>query len=162
MVSNKKTKVFLSGAEVTLTYLKSTELPDFKKITSASIIPFLPDGRMVSVSLDRGMDIPGGHKEACDKNLHDILKRESLEEAGIVIENEIIIVQVILSDYYEDDSYMVIATGFVKEMHEPFIPKHESFGRKIVTVEEFLEKYDSVIKKEFVDIVLQAKSLLFS
>jgi len=36
-------------------------MPPFDAVTSVSVVPFTEDGRIVSVMLDRGIDLPGGH-----------------------------------------------------------------------------------------------------
>jgi len=154
---NKTLKMPINGKETTFTFLESLELPELSKITSAAIIPFLDDGRIVATILNRGVDIPGGHQEKGDKSLFNILERELMEEVGATIKNDIKIIQVVASDYYDYETYMVVAVGLVNTIVEDFKPAHESLGRKIMTVDEFIKEYNSGMKDEMTKIVLRAR-----
>jgi ADP-ribose pyrophosphatase YjhB (NUDIX family) len=48
---------------------------------------FSKDGRIMLLVDGDKISLPGGHPEYCDKNIEDTLRRETLEEVNISIEN---------------------------------------------------------------------------
>ena len=91
--------------------------------------------------LDRGIDLPGGHVETEDTSVEETVRREALEEAGIEL-GPLVLASVIESDYFGPDrltymlSYVATVVGFGTVSTE-----HESSGRRIVSIEEFLSEY---------------------
>lgn len=93
-----------------------------------------------------------------------------MEEVGVTL-GELKLVKVIQSDYYgsqpEQLTYLVIMTGFVEEIipndvyDELCLRTHESTGRSIIDIDEFISKYQAGDKNDMHQIVLDAKSVLF-
>ena len=134
-------RVSLDGREFTLRFLGPDAPYDPAAVTSAAVVPFLTDVRIVAAVLDRGIDLPGGHVEAEDTSIEETVRREALEEAGIEV-GPLVLASVIESDYFGPSrltfmlSYVAMVVGF-----GPVSTEHESFGRRIVSIEEFLSEY---------------------
>lgn len=79
--------------------------------------------------------------------------------------------KVIQSDYYgsqpEQLTYLVVMTAFVEDIIPNdvydglYLRIHESMGRSIINIDEFISQYQAGDKNDMRRIVLDAKSLLF-
>lgn len=134
-------RVSLNGREFTLRFLDPDAPYDPAAVTSAAVVPLLSDGRIVTAMLDRGIDIPGGHVEAEDASIEGTVRREAIEEAGIEL-GPLVLASVIELDYFGPDrlTYMLSYVATVVEFG-PVSTEHESSGRRIVPIEEFLGEY---------------------
>ena len=165
----KKT-IIQTGQKVNFVDIGSSFLPTFEKITSVLVVPFTKDGLIVSALLDRGIDLPGGHVEVGEFTCEETGKREVMEEVGVT-PGDLKLVKVIQSDYYgsqpEQLTYLVVMTGFVEDIipNEVYdglcLRIHESMGRSIINIDEFISQYQAGKKNDMRRIVLDAKSLLF-
>ncbi|HEX8762191.1 MAG TPA: NUDIX domain-containing protein [Candidatus Saccharimonadales bacterium] len=147
MTTNSYTAL-IKGKTVTFTHIGATAKPLFKDVTSVSVIPFTKDGDIVAVHLKhRGLDLPGGHVEPGETEAEQTIHREAMEEAGITVTHPVLI-EVIESDYYEHQTYMLLYSAFVHEFHEYEPGDYEmSEGREIVSQDEFIERYEAGNKK---------------
>lgn len=144
MTQDNSYATLVKGKQVTFTHMGSAERPDFKYVTSVSVIPFTEDGDIVVVRLrHRGLDLPGGHVEPHETTPEQTMNREVLEEACITIKNPVL-AEVIESDYFDHPSYMLLYGAFVDELHLFSTPEDEmSDGREVVTREEFIRQYEA-------------------
>jgi 8-oxo-dGTP pyrophosphatase MutT (NUDIX family) len=67
----------------TLQMVTSETLPPPSRISAVFVVAFR-GGKILAVRLDRGWDIPGGHREPGEQPL-DALAREVMEEAGATL-----------------------------------------------------------------------------
>jgi 8-oxo-dGTP diphosphatase len=134
-------RVFLDGREFTLKYLAPDASYDTPAVTSASVVPLLPDGRIVVAVLDRGIDLPGGHVAMEDESVEETVRREALEEAGVEL-GPLVLATVIESDYFGPSrlTYMLNYVAKVIGLR-PASTEHEPLGRRIVSTEVFLKEY---------------------
>jgi 8-oxo-dGTP pyrophosphatase MutT (NUDIX family) len=116
---------------------------DFEQITCVVVLPFTLDGKLVTVRLKRGLDIPGGHVQAHETSIEQVAHRETLEEAAVTLD-ELYITGIIESDYFgsqpEELTYIVVVSAFAREIR-PFTPNDEALERLIITPHEFLTEY---------------------
>jgi 8-oxo-dGTP pyrophosphatase MutT (NUDIX family) len=161
--SDRLHTIIQAGQKVNFVDLGNTFLPAFEKITSVLVVPFTQDGLIVCALLDRGIDLPGGHVQIGEVTCEETARREVMEEVGVSL-GELKLVKVIQSDYYGSEpqqlTYLVVMTGFVEEILTSDYT-HESLGRSIVDVEEFIAEYQAGNREDMQRIVLDAKRLLF-
>jgi ADP-ribose pyrophosphatase YjhB (NUDIX family) len=121
-----------------------TAIPDFKQVTSVSVVPFDDDGNIVAACLEhRGLDIPGGHVEPKHATCEDTARDETTEEICATL-GELRLVGVIESTMLRNSkpTYMVIYTSRVASFEPLKFKKGEkSKGRKILIPEDFLRKH---------------------
>jgi 8-oxo-dGTP pyrophosphatase MutT (NUDIX family) len=115
----------------------------FAQITCVVVLPFTLDGNLVTVRLQRGLDIPGGHVQAHETSIEQVARRETLEEAAVTLA-ELFLTGIIESDYFgsqtEELTYIIVVSAFVDEIH-PFIANDEASERLIIPPQEFLKEY---------------------
>jgi 8-oxo-dGTP pyrophosphatase MutT (NUDIX family) len=136
---------------------------NFEQITTVIVFPFTDDGKLVTVSLKRGLDIPGGHVQTHETSIEAVARRETLEEAAATL-GEIHICGIIQSDYFgtEPDklSYIIAVTAFIAQIH-PFTPNYEASARLIITPEAFLQEYPIIANhKIMANLVCHAQACL--
>ncbi|OUL19481.1 NUDIX hydrolase [Nostoc sp. RF31YmG] len=161
--SDRKKTIIQAGKNVNFIDLGNTCLPAFEKITSVLVVPFTQDGLIVCALLNRGIDLPGGHVQIGEFTCEETARREVVEEVGVSL-GELKLVKVIQSDYYgsepEQLTYLVVMTGFVENiLSDDYI--HESLGRSIIDIDEFISQYQAGNKEDMRRIVLDAKRLVF-
>jgi 8-oxo-dGTP diphosphatase len=146
LAAEAHTDVVLKGLPVTLTWLDldtMTDVPDLRsKIMGVCVVPVTADGRIVLAELSRGREIPGGGIEPADRDFVATARREAWEEARIEL-GELKLLQFIRIDRRDkpsEPSYAVIYAGAVTRM-PPFERKHESFGRVVVSVDDYVARY---------------------
>lgn len=67
MAEKNSYTTIVKGKQVTSKHMGVVRVPDFKHVTSVSVIPFTKDGDIVAVRLrHRGLDLPGGHVESTE------------------------------------------------------------------------------------------------
>lgn len=143
-------------------YLPPNTLFSPDKVTSVGVVPFTEDGEIMVVHLDRWWDIMGGHVQEWEYDFEEVARREALEEACIRIK-DLKLSLVVESDYFgshtEDLTYILFYSASV-DIIESFVPNHESFGRKVVKIDEFLRDYEGNF--ELADQVLLSTSMFNS
>ncbi|MFN6461473.1 MAG: NUDIX hydrolase [Nostoc sp. DedVER02] len=162
--------VIQTGQKVNFVDIGSSFLPAFEKITSVLVVPFTKDGLIVCALLDRGIDLPGGHVQIGELTFEETARREVMEEVKVTL-GELKLVKFIQSDFYgsqpEQLTYLVVMTGFVEEIisnngyNDLSLCTHESMGRHIIDIDEFISQYQAGDKNDMRQIVLDAKSVLF-
>ncbi len=115
-----------------------------EQVTATLLVPFMQDGRVLVIEhAERGIDIPGGHKELSDRTNFETARRELFEESGAMI-GHIAPCLVLKNDQYKteagDPTYMVVMTGVVQELGR-FTPSNEVVARHLLSPEVFLECY---------------------
>ncbi|BAZ39097.1 NUDIX hydrolase [Calothrix sp. NIES-4101] len=135
---------------------------DFEQITCVVVLPFTHDGNLVTVRLQRGLDIPGGHVQADETSIAQVAHRETWEEAAVTLD-ELYVTGIIESDYFgsqpEELTYIVVVSAFVREI-QPFIPNEEALARLIIPVEEFLQEYRTTNQEMMKQMIDDAKACL--
>jgi 8-oxo-dGTP pyrophosphatase MutT (NUDIX family) len=162
-MSDRLHTIIQAGQQVNFVDLGDAFLPAFEKITSVLVVPFTQDGLIVCALLDRGIDLPGGHVQIGEFTCEEAARREVMEEVGVSL-GELKLVKVIQSDYYgsevEQLTYIVVMAGFVEDIFaDDYI--HESSGRSIIDVDEFISQYQAGNKDDMRRIVLDAKRVVF-
>jgi 8-oxo-dGTP diphosphatase len=160
--SDRQKTIIQTGQKVNFVDLGNSFLPAFEKITSVLVVPFTQDSLIVCALLDRGIDLPGGHVQIGEFTCEETARREVMEEVGVSL-GELKLVKVIQSDYYgsepEQLTYLVVMTGLVKDiLSGDYI--HESLGRSIINIDEFISQYQAGNRENMRRIVLDAKRLL--
>lgn len=130
-------------SSVNFTPMPAGFIPPFSAVSSIGVVVIERGDRLVVVKLERGWDIPGGHVKERDESMEATAKREVLEEACCTIEMPRVL-QVTRSDLFGDAAetwtYIVVMVARLSAML-PFRKAAESTGRRIMGVDEFLEKY---------------------
>jgi 8-oxo-dGTP diphosphatase len=147
--------------KVNFVLLPPSFVPPFEKVTTASVVPFTRDARIVAVKEKRGYDIPGGHVQVGEKNFEDTARRETLEEIGATLE-ELKLVRIIQSDYYGNEpekfTYLMVFTAFIKSLNDdPAVVAKRSILDKI----EFLSLYGPAFKKQMETLVFESYAICF-
>lgn len=138
---------------VNINFIDGNLLPDSKDITAVFLVGFV-DGKIIAIKNERGWDIPGGHVESTDLNLKDALMREIDEEAGASIQETepYAIVQFegkekVMLFYVSNNCNLV-----------DFIPKKDSFERKLMVISDFVDKYNW--KKDVIELLIKRALLV--
>ena len=157
MLDSNSYSTLVKGKQVTFKHTGTSKLPDFKHVTSVSVIPFTEDGDIVAVRLrHRGLDLPGGHVEPDETTPEQTMNREVMEEACITIKHPVL-AEVIESDYFDHPSYMLLYGAFVDELRPFSTPEDElSDGREIVSQEEFIRQYEAGNKELMIQAIQTA------
>ncbi len=139
----------------------STHIPE-DRITAVLLVPFMPDGTIVAVEhSQRGIDIPGGHREQTDASNYETARRELLEEAGVGMGQMIPCLLMETTGYGGDNepSYMVVMTGVTQQVGE-FKPSKEIIARHFLSPEVFLQSYGGKYEKDMAFIIKTAQRTL--
>jgi ADP-ribose pyrophosphatase YjhB (NUDIX family) len=153
----------VKGKRVNFRVLKSVNtIPPLYRITSAAVVPFIDQDKIVTTVLQRGLDIPGGHVEVSDEGIVNTIKREANEEACLSLTDPLFLIGVISSDYKgkspEHTTYMLITAGKVGALTE-FTPRCESINREIVSTSEFLDRYTAGSHEMMEEIIARARGV---
>ena len=115
-------------------------VPDFERVTSCAVVAFNEEGKLVTAYEHGGPDFPGGHVRIDEDTAEQTVRRESLEEAGIII-SEPKHVRAIEARpegaQPEEFTYMLIMTAMVTG-HGEMLPGSQ---RAEMSVEEFKATY---------------------
>ncbi|MFI9387044.1 NUDIX hydrolase [Kutzneria sp. NPDC052558] len=135
--------MLVKGLPVTLTWLDAAAVADIDvaDIWGVGVVPFTDNGDVVTVRLQRGIEIPAGGVEPSDADLEATARREAWEEARITL-GRLELAQVARVDRRDIDApaqYLVFFTGAVRSM-PAFEQCHESFERLVVSCEDFAGK----------------------
>ncbi len=120
-----------------------------ERISAVLLVPFLPDGKIVVVQhTNRGIDIPGGHREIGDRSDFETARREFKEETGLDV-GQMIPYLLMESDEYRDEygpKYMVVMAGIILNIDRPFPVSNEVTARHFLSPETFLQVYNGNIQ----------------
>jgi len=157
MISNGNEAVIKEVNEFSIENIKirfiNTELlPDIKNVSAVFLIGFV-DNKIVAARNERGWDIPGGHVGSIDLNLMDSLRREADEEAGITIGEAIPFATV---QFEGKEKIMLFYASKECKLAE-FIPKEDALERELMTIPEFIYKYNW--RKDVIELLIK-KGLL--
>lgn len=130
----------LNGRSVTLSWWPAPFWPPRERITQASAVCYIQQGRVVLVVGPGGQRaLPGGHLEPGESPL-DALVREVREEACTVV-----VQHAYLGAQRVDDLALADGTGehyqlryWARVRLEPFAPRHETTARLLVPPDEVL------------------------
>ncbi len=158
---DKLRTVITEKQQANFVLLPPSFVPPFEKVTSASVVPFTHDGRIVAVQEKRGLDIPGGHVQIGETSFEETARRETLEEIGATLE-ELKLVRIIQSDYYGNEpeklTYLAVYTALVKSLNEePNIVVKRSVLDKV----EFLSLYSSRFKQQMEALISESYAICF-
>lgn len=146
MLNDNSYIALVKGKQVTFIHQGASATPDFKYVTSVSVIPFTESGDIIAVRLrHRGIDLPGGHVEPGEQTPEETMNREVMEEACMTIRNAVL-AEVVESDYFEHPSYMLLYGAYIDELFD-FIPSEEASERVELTREDFIKQYEAGSKK---------------
>ncbi|MEO8691649.1 MAG: NUDIX domain-containing protein [Candidatus Saccharimonas sp.] len=151
----------VQGKLVNFSLLRSANfVPNPITVTSVAVVPFVLKTEIITVRLDRGIDIPGGHTEESDIDLVATVEREVREETGIELVQPIYLIGIIKSDYLgtspSDATYMLITAAKVAKISE-YLPQLESRGREQLDIDAFLARYSAGSRDMMAEIVNRAK-----
>jgi 8-oxo-dGTP diphosphatase len=136
----------VKGKQVTFRHIGAFSMPDFRAVTSVSVIPFTESGNIVAVRLrHRGIDLPGGHVEPGEQTPQETMDREVMEEACMTV-RDAVLTEVIESDFFEHASYMLLYGAYVDALSE-FIPSDEASERIELSREDFIRQYEAGSKR---------------
>lgn len=108
------------------------------KNVSAVFLVGIKDGMILAARNERGWDIPGGHVEDEDANLYAALVREVDEESGVVLQKA---EPFALMQFDGKGKVMLFYVSDAFKLEE-FTPKEDAFERQMMSIAEFLEKYN--------------------
>lgn len=135
------------GADLSvLRSLGVVSLPAVDRVTAAGVVPIdAATGKMIAVTVNRGIDFPGGHRHERDASVEAVARRECMEEAGAEL-GQLEVIDVVESTFFgttpEAITYVVVFAGAVEAMDE-FRLSHEVHAREWLFPSAFLSRYDS-------------------
>ena len=114
-------------------------------ITAVLLVPFTADGQILAVNhVDRGIDIPGGHKEYTDRSDYGTARRELFEETGATVGHMtpcLIMESPPREEKGETDpSYMMVMVGTIVDYGD-FEPSDEITSRHFMDPDDFVMEY---------------------
>lgn len=114
-------------------------LPSEHLISSVFLIA-IKGTKILAIENDRGWEIPGGHIEG-NETPKESLIREVKEEAGATFANEKPFAFVESDDQgaYKDKVMVLYVTNDFEL--GTFTPSEDAFGREVIEIEEFLNRY---------------------
>jgi 8-oxo-dGTP pyrophosphatase MutT (NUDIX family) len=111
---------------------------DLEKISAVFLIGIKSE-MILAVRNERGWDIPGGHIESKDVDLYSALKREVYEEAGATLKSA---KPFALMHFGGEDKSMLFYVSDNFDLSDDFVAKEDAFERKMMSIPEFLKKYN--------------------
>ncbi|MCX6756278.1 MAG: NUDIX domain-containing protein [Candidatus Nomurabacteria bacterium] len=152
MISNgneatlKKNEFLIENIHIRI--VEERSLPDSNTVSAVFLIGFIDD-KIVAIRNERGWDIPGGHVETTDLDLIDSLKREVDEEGGATFENA----KPFATMRFEGKEKVMLFYVSKDCKLSEFIPKEDAFERTLMTVTEFISKYNW--KKDVIELLIK-------
>lgn len=138
---------------INIKFIDENSLPESKDITAVFLIGFI-DGEIIAIKNERGWDIPGGHVELTDLSLKDALIREIDEEAGAFIKDA---KPYAVIQFHEIEKAMLFYVSDNCNFID-FIPKKDSFERKLMPISDFIGKYNW--KKSVIELLIKRALLV--
>lgn len=112
------------------------------RVKIVGVIAFTAGGKIVAVTVDRGIDLPSGHVEPHDPSPEHAARREVTEETGITLGPLVHLAYYRMATEAEPeaDRYLAIYTAEVLDMGV-FHPNDEARERIVLSPEEFADRY---------------------
>lgn len=153
MISNGNEVIIKQTGEfqvenLNIRFVDENSLPDTSTVSAVFLVGFI-DGKIIAAKNERGWDVPGGHVDASDSDLIFSLKREVDEESGVIVDN---IKPYAVLQFEGKEKVMLFYTSKNCKLVE-FVPKEDAFERKLMSVTEFISKYNW--KKNVMDLLVQ-------
>lgn len=139
---------------VNINFIDKNSLPDSNSITAVFLVGFVGE-KIIAIRNERGWDIPGGHVESTDLSLKNALIREVDEEANTSFEKAKLYAIV---QFEGKEKAMLFYTSNNCNLSN-FIPKEDSFERELMTISDFVSKYNW--KKSVIELLIK-RALLVS
>ena len=141
MISNgneviiKEEKVLVKNVKIL--FIDENSLPDPENVSAVFLVGYF-DSQIITARNERGWDIPGGHVNKTDPSLLDALKRETYEESNTIIGNA----KPYATIQFEGKDKVMLFYASKDCVLDEFVPKSDSFERKLMTIPEFISKYN--------------------
>lgn len=133
MKSKKNDLIF---GNIHINFIANDQFIKKEKVSAVFLIGFINELLITGLN-ERGWDIPGGHVEPMDLDLFSALKRETLEESGVILKTAI---PYAVLKFDDKEDIMIFYTS--KDcIFDKFVPKEDAFEMKLMTIPEFIEKY---------------------
>jgi 8-oxo-dGTP diphosphatase len=142
-----------------ITYITNETILPNMELVSAVFLIALTGSKILAIENDRGWDIPGGHIEY-GETPEEALIREVQEEAGASFSNAKLFAMLGSDDqdtYKDKVMFMYMANNFTLGT---FTPSEDAFGRDVIEVKEFFERYTGI--SELATLVSRAQSVINS
>lgn len=142
-----------------VTYVTGETMLPKRELISAAFLIALDGTKILAIENDRGWDIPGGHVEE-GETPEEALAREVQEEAGATFSNARLFAMIESDDegqYKDKVMYMYLADDFTLGT---FTPGEDAFGRNVIEVKEFFERYRGT--SVLAEIIPRAQSVINS
>jgi cytochrome P450/ADP-ribose pyrophosphatase YjhB (NUDIX family) len=154
------TRIEFKDEPTTLTWLDPALLPHVGRIYAVSVVPMTGDGRVVMAQLQRGVEIPGGKVEAEDADLEATARRETWEEACVML-GSLRLIQLIRFEQGEaEPRYVASYAGEVTNI-APFVKGNESLGRLLVSRRQYVAVFGFGSITDRRRLMIQASAALF-
>lgn len=118
-------------------FIDESSLPAKEIVSAVFFIGFI-ENKVIAIRNERGWDIPGGHVEASDANLIEAIKREVEEEAAAVFQ----CIKPFATLTYSGKKHTMLFFTSKNCLLNNFISKKDVFERKLMTIPEFITKYN--------------------
>lgn len=140
---------------IKICFIDENSLPDAKTVSAVFLVGFI-DNKIIAARNERGWDIPGGHVESFDLDLVDSLKREVDEEAGAIVGE----IKPYATVQFEGKEKVMLFYASKDCKFIKFIPKEDAFERQLMTIPEFIFKYNW--RKDIIELLIKRASLVLN
>lgn len=118
-------------------FIVSDAVPGDRPVVSGAVVPYTEEGEIVMFRHQNGLiEFPGGHVEA-GESVEDGVRREAIEEAGVVLAEELHLTGYLVFDG-DRPSYNPLYVARV-ERFVPVPEGTESMGRLVFRADEVVE-----------------------
>lgn len=142
-----------SVGNINIRFINENSLPDPKTVSAVFLVGFIDD-KIIAAKNERGWDIPGGHVEVTDTDLVESLKREVDEESGAVVDN---VKPFAVVKFEGKDKVMLFYASNNCQLVE-FVPKEDALDRELMTISEFILKYNW--RKDIIELLIKRALLV--
>jgi hypothetical protein len=156
-----QTSVEGNGRLVILEYQEPQEHFDHTQIISVLLLAFDNEGRVLTVTRNKDIDIPSGPVEWDDDTYIDTARRIAFEDLSVEL-NEAVLSTLIISrnkDINSSASYMPVVTAQVK-LVRPFTPTKEFKRRVFMDTNSFLGKWRISKREDIFRLLEKAQTTL--
>lgn len=153
MISNGNMTIIEEAKElliddIKINFIDDNSLPKINTVNAVFLVGFI-DNKIIATKNERGWDIPGGSVELTDFDLISALKREADEEAGSII-GEVIPFAVM---QFKDRKTVMLFYTSKDCILVDFTPKPDSSEREIMSIPDFISKYNW--RKDIMEILIK-------